>query len=58
MRAHLLLADVGYVDFQYFQQVSQYGGSFVVRGGQPLNPRIIEAKNAQEKRLPKLNNPK
>ncbi|WP_408673261.1 IS4 family transposase [Xenorhabdus doucetiae] len=53
---HLLLADAGYVDFQYFQQISQYGGSFVVRGGQSLNPRIIEAENTQGKPLPKLSN--
>ncbi|MCA6219787.1 hypothetical protein [Photorhabdus antumapuensis] len=30
LRDHLLLAEAGYIDFQYFQQVSQYDGSFVV----------------------------
>ncbi|WP_115825774.1 IS4 family transposase [Xenorhabdus cabanillasii] len=54
LRDQLLLADAGYADFAYFQQVSQYGGSFIVRGGKSLNPLIIDAKNGQGKSLPKL----
>ena len=33
IRNQLLLADAGYVDFNYFCQLSEHGGSFIVRGG-------------------------
>ena len=36
MRNKLLLADAGYVDFNYFSQLSEHGGSFIVRGGKTL----------------------
>ena len=54
MRNKLLLADAGYVDFNYFSQLSEHGGSFIVRGGKNLNPVIIEARNSQGRLLPKL----
>ena len=50
----LLLADAGYVNFKYFSQLSEHGGSFIVRGGKNLNPVIIEARNGQGRILPKL----
>ena len=50
----LLLADAGYVDFSYFEQIELHGGSFIVRGGKSLNPTIVEARNGQGRRLPKL----
>ncbi|WP_323840803.1 IS4 family transposase [Photorhabdus africana] len=50
----LLLADAGYVDFEYFEQLSRSGGSFIVRGGKSLNPQIIRARNGQGKILSKL----
>ena len=52
--AEALLADAGYVDFNYFSQLSEHGGSFIVRGGKNLNPVIIEARNGQGRLLPKL----
>ncbi|PSU35479.1 IS4 family transposase [Photobacterium lutimaris] len=50
----LLLADAGYVDFDYFEALTQHGGAFVVRGGKSLNPLIIEARNGKGRLLPKL----
>ena len=50
----LLLADAGYIDFSYFEQIELQGGSFIVRGGKSLNPTIVEARNGQGRRLPKL----
>ncbi|WP_419836481.1 IS4 family transposase [Xenorhabdus bovienii] len=54
LRDQLLLADAGYVDFDYFEQVSRSGGSFVVRGSQSINPQIVVARNGQGKVLSKL----
>ncbi len=54
LRDQLLLADAGYPDFDYFEQVSRSGGSFVVRGSKSLNPQIMMARNGQGKLLPKL----
>lgn len=54
LRNKLLLADAGYIDFDYFEQVHQYGGSFLVRGTKSLNPTIIEARNGNRRLLPKL----
>ncbi len=54
LRDPLLLADAGYPDFEYFEQVSHSGGSFVVRGSKSLNPQIITARNGQGKLQPKL----
>ncbi|WP_051862918.1 transposase [Xenorhabdus bovienii] len=45
----LLLADAGYLDFHYLEQLSLYGGSFVIRGTQSLNPLIMPARNGKGK---------
>lgn len=50
----LLLADAGYVDFDYFDRIHQHGGSFLVRGTKSLNLIIIEARNSNGRLLPKL----
>ena len=54
----LFLADAGYIDFSYFEQVELHGGSFIVRGSKALNPTIVEARNGQGRRLPKLESKK
>lgn len=54
MHNKLLLADAGYPDFQFFSELEQYGGFYIVRGAKSLNPSVIEAKNGQGRRLPKL----
>ncbi|MCT8347870.1 IS4 family transposase [Photorhabdus temperata] len=54
LRGQLLLADAGYLDFDYFERVSHSGGSFVVRGSKSLNSQIMTARNGQGKLLPKL----
>ncbi|PHM49439.1 transposase [Xenorhabdus miraniensis] len=54
LRDQLFLADAGYVDFDYFEQMSRSGGSFIVLGGKSLNPQIVMARNGQGKLLPKL----
>ncbi|WP_422824130.1 IS4 family transposase, partial [Xenorhabdus entomophaga] len=54
LRGQLLLADAGYPDFKYFEQLSQSDASFIVRGKKSLNPRIVAAHNGQGKPLPKL----
>ncbi|MBV7264535.1 IS4 family transposase [Photobacterium sp. WH77] len=50
----LLLADAGYVDFSYFEQLSRHNGHFIVRGGKSLNPTIVNAHNGNGRRLPRL----
>lgn len=54
MRNKLLLADAGYPDFQFFNELEQYGGYYIVRGAKSLNPSVIEARNGQGRLLPKL----
>ena len=54
MKNKLLLADAGYVDFGYFDELSKQGGFFIVRGGKALNPTIIDAYNGKGRALPKL----
>lgn len=54
LRNQLLLADAGYIDFSYFEQVGLHGGSFIVRGSKALNPIIVEARNGQGRKLTKL----
>lgn len=39
----LLLADVGYFDLDYFEQVSQDGGYFLVRANKNINPTVTSA---------------
>ncbi|WP_275373763.1 IS4 family transposase [Xenorhabdus bovienii] len=50
----LLLANAGYLDFHYFEQLSQAEGSFVVRGRKSFDPLIVATRNGQRKSLPKL----
>ena len=38
-----LLADAGYIDRAWFEQVNDAGGFYLVRGTQSLNPKIIQA---------------
>ena len=47
MNNKLLLADAGYVDFGYFDELTKQGGFFIVRGGKALNPTIIDASNGK-----------
>ncbi len=54
MQNKLLLADAGYPDFHFFSELEHYGGLCIVRGAKSLNPNVIEAKNGQGRRLPKL----
>ncbi|MBD1559665.1 IS4 family transposase [Vibrio sp. S9_S30] len=54
MNNKLLLADAGYPDFQFFAELEQYGGFYIFRGAKSLNPHVIEARNGQGRRLPKL----
>lgn len=54
MANKLLLADAGYVDYGYFDQVNQWGGGFIVRGSKSLNPVITDARNGKGRQLPKL----
>jgi hypothetical protein len=49
MANKLLLADAGYVDFNYFSQVHAQGGYFIVRGGKSLNPTIVDSMQWQRK---------
>ena len=39
----LLLADAGYFDLDYFEQVSQDGGYFLVRANKNINPTVTSA---------------
>ncbi|WP_338860325.1 IS4 family transposase [Xenorhabdus griffiniae] len=54
LRRQLLLADAGYPDFDYFEQLSHFGASFIVRGSKSLNSQIVAAHNGQGKPLRKL----
>ncbi|WP_262947591.1 IS4 family transposase [Xenorhabdus indica] len=54
LKGQLLLADAGYPDFDYFEQLSHSDASFIVRGKKSLNPLIVAAHNGQGKLLPKL----
>ena len=39
----LLLADAGYFDLDYFEQISQDGGYFLVRANENINPIVTSA---------------
>ena len=54
LRRQLLLADAGYLDQDYYHQIAQHGGYYLVRGKLTLNPTIVEARNGQGRLLPKL----
>ncbi len=50
----LLLADAGYIDRAWFEQVNDAGGFYLVRGTQSLNPKIIQAWRGDGREVPKL----
>jgi hypothetical protein len=50
----LLLADAGYPDFEFFKDVEQHNGFYIVRGAKSLNPTIVEARSGKVRTLPKL----
>ncbi|MGH8489164.1 MAG: IS4 family transposase [Gammaproteobacteria bacterium] len=50
----LLLADRGYFDREYLLELIEAKASFVIRVRKGLNPQVINAYNAQGKRLPRL----
>jgi hypothetical protein len=54
MKDKLLLADAGYMSFDYFEKLSNAGGFYIVRGTKSLNSKILEACNGKGKKLPKL----
>ena len=47
LKDQLLLADAGYLDQDYYHQIEQHGGCYLVRGKLNLNPTIEEARNGQ-----------
>ncbi len=47
LKGQLLLADAGYLDQDYYHQIEQHGGCYLVRGKLNLNPTIEEARNGQ-----------
>lgn len=54
LREQLLLADAGYLDQNYYHEIEQHGGFYLVRGKLSLNPTIEEARNQHGRLLPKL----
>jgi len=56
LRARLLLADRGYVDFHDLRRVQDAGGFFLIRAKAGMNPHIIEAFREDGKRLRSLRN--
>jgi hypothetical protein len=56
LRASLLLADRGYIDFHYLRRVQDTGGFFLIRAKAGLNPHVVEAWREDGKRLRSLRN--
>jgi hypothetical protein len=54
LKDQLLLADASYLDQDYYHQIEQHGGCYLVRGKLNLNPTIEEARNGQGRLLPRL----
>jgi hypothetical protein len=50
----LLLADRGYFDRDYLLELTEVGASFVIRAAKGLNPKVLEAFDAQDRRIPKF----
>jgi len=50
----LLLADRGYFDRDYLLELTEAGASFVIRAPKGLNPKVLEAFDAQGSRIPKF----
>src|SRR5919204_3342762 len=56
LRASLLLADRGYLDWHSRQRVGQQGGFFIIRAKAGMNPHVVEAFRDDGKRLCSLRN--
>jgi hypothetical protein len=56
LRASLLLADRGYVDFHYLRRVQDAGGFFLIRAKAGMHPQVVEAFREDGKRLRSLRN--
>ena len=56
LRASVLLADRGYVDFHYMRRVQDEGGFFLIRAKAGMNPQVLEAFREDGKRLRSLRN--
>jgi hypothetical protein len=56
LRASLLLADRGYIDFHYLRRVQDGGGFFLIRAKAGMNPHVVEAWREDGKRLRSLRN--
>ena len=50
----LLMADRGYFDRDYLLELTEVGASFVIRAQKGLNPKVLEAFDAQGRRIPKF----
>ena len=50
----LLMADRGYFDRDYLLELTEAGASFVIRAPKGLNPKVLEAFDAQGRRIPKF----
>jgi Transposase DDE domain len=50
----LLMADRGYFDRDYLLELTKAGASFVIRAPKGLNPKVLEAFDAQGRRIPKF----
>ena len=50
----LLMADRGYFDRDYLLELTKAGASFVIRAQKGLNPKVLEAFDAQGRRIPKF----
>jgi hypothetical protein len=51
LRGSLLLADRGYFDRDYLSALSKAGASFIIRAPKGLNPKVLEAFDAQGQRI-------
>jgi hypothetical protein len=51
LRGDLFLADRGYLDVTYLQEIDRHGGFFIVRGKSNLNPRVIDAYREDGQRI-------
>src|ERR671924_1231880 len=56
LRASLLLADRGYIDFHYLRRVQDAGGFFLIRAKAGMNPHVVEAWREDGKRRRSLRN--
>ncbi|MCA1604570.1 MAG: IS4 family transposase, partial [Acidobacteria bacterium] len=51
LRGSLLLTDRGYFDRDYLSALSKAGASFIIRAPKGLNPKVLEAFDAQGQRI-------